>query len=232
VAEHSAKGPSGSGDIPVINVDEAQWRQIEKASGSSIPPNLRAAIVRATEAFIFLQSFEGTPKRKAEVKVILEAHDKAATRFFNELFADASATSDAGVYAHFLIEAHFKSSRLRENTAGLDVLLDGLRTFHIACNAAIKQLNDPSTSALRNEDGWKTWINRLVDILMDAEPIRRHEFRKSNSATPQHPFVLLICELQKCLPAKWHDARSEVTLAGAISEALSLRNKSQGRSEK
>jgi hypothetical protein len=90
-----------------------RWRQIEKAYGSPLPPAVRGDLVRATEAFVFLQSIEGTPERKAKVKVILEAHDKAATRFFNELFSGASATSDAGVYAHFLIEANFKSPPLR-----------------------------------------------------------------------------------------------------------------------
>ena len=218
MAGHSPKGPLGAGDIPIVKIDGAQWRQIERTFGSPLPPTVRADLVRATDAFVFLQSFERTAERLAKVKVILEAHDKAATRFFNELFAGASATSDAGAYAHFL----------RRTTARLDVLLDGLRAFHIACNAAIKQLNDPSSSALRNEDAWKTWISRLADILSNVEPTAKNESGKSNSAMPQHPFVSLIWGLQKCLPAEWHHAQSEVALAGVVSEALSLRDKSQG----
>ena len=228
MAGYSPMGPFGAGDIPIVEIDGAQWRQIERTFGSPLPPTVRADLVRATEAFVFLQSFERTAERLAKVKVILEAHDKAATRFFNELFAGASATSDAGAYAHFLIEANFKASPLRGTTAGLDVLLDGLRVFHIACNAAIKQLNDPSSSALRNEDAWKTWISRLADILSNVEPTAKNESGKSNSAMPQHAFVSLIWELQKCLPAEWHHAQSEVALAGVVSEALSLRDKSQG----
>ena len=200
MAGHSPMGPFGAGDIPIVEIDGAQWRQIERTFGSPLPPTVRADLVRATEAFVFLQSFERTAERLAKVKVILEAHDKAATRFFNELFAGASATSDAGAYAHFLIEANFKASPLRGTTSGLDVLLDGLRVFHIACNAAIKQLNDPSSSALRNEDAWKTWISRLADILSNVEPTAKNESGKSNNAMPQHAFVSLIWELQKCLP--------------------------------
>jgi hypothetical protein len=60
-----------------INIDSAKWRQIEKAYGSSLSPTVRADIVRASEALLFLESFERTPEPLAKVKVILEAHDKA-----------------------------------------------------------------------------------------------------------------------------------------------------------
>ena len=53
-------------------------------------------IRRATEAFLFSQNFERTDEAIAKVKVILEGHDKAATRFFNEFFGGASSLSDAG----------------------------------------------------------------------------------------------------------------------------------------
>lgn len=144
MAEHSPEGKFGF-DTPLFNVDAVQWRRIEKAYGSSLPPGVRAAIVRATDAYIFLQSFEQTSEGLAKAKVILEAHDKAATRFFNELFAGSSAISDAGVYAHYLIESNFKTSELKGQARGLDVFLNLLRAFHVACNASIKQLNDPSS---------------------------------------------------------------------------------------
>jgi hypothetical protein len=105
VTEPSPEGPFGLAETPVFDVDAVQWRRIEEAYGSTFPPGVRADIVRATEAYVFLQSFEQTSEGLAKAKVILEAHDKAATRFFNELFAGPSAVSDAGVYAHYLIEA-------------------------------------------------------------------------------------------------------------------------------
>jgi hypothetical protein len=82
VAGHSPEQPFGLSDAPAVNVDAVQWRRIEKAYGSSLPPSVRAQIVRATEAYVFLQSFEQTSEGLAKAKVILEAHDKAATRFF------------------------------------------------------------------------------------------------------------------------------------------------------
>jgi hypothetical protein len=128
-----------------------------------LQPNIRADIRRATEAFLFSQNFERTDEAIAKVKVILEGHDKAATRFFNELFGGASSLSDAGVYAHHLIDNNFKPARLRSDKADLDVFLDFLRAFHIACNTAMKQLTDPSFD--RRVSPWKIWLNRLAEIV-------------------------------------------------------------------
>jgi len=171
VAKHSPKVPIVAGDSrdPALKIDSAEWRQIEEAYGVPLPPKVRADIVRATEAFLFFESFERTTEPLAKVKVILEAHDKAATRFFNELFASPFAASDAGVYVNHLIEKNFKASQISSD-AGLDALLNLLRAFHIACNTSIKQLNEPSpSSTFRKGNAWANWISRLTEILSDAE---------------------------------------------------------------
>ena len=221
MAEHSPEGPFGF-DTPLFNVDAVQWRRIEKAYGSSLPPGVRAAIVRATEAYIFLQSFEQNSEGLAKAKVILEAHDKAANRFFNELFAGPSAVSDAGVYAHYLIESNFKTSELKGEVRGLDVFLNLLRAFHVACNASIKQLNDPSSPAFQGDNAWKVWIARLVEILSEVKlPVSVRTERSQSKGTKPLPFVLLVWELQACLPTECrHHAQSEASLADALSEKL------------
>ena len=154
--------------------------------------------------------------------MILEAHDKAATRFFNELFASPFAGSDAGVYAHHLIEKNFKASHVARKAAGLDSLLSLLRTFHIACNTSIKQLNEsPASSTFRKGSAWTNWISRLTEILQGAKlpfavgkPIRN----KSRS-DKKSPFTLLAWELQLCLPAECRRHTHSVTaLADAIIE--------------
>ena len=186
MAEHSPEGPFGLADTPLFNVDDVQWRRIEKAYGSALPPGVRAAIVRATEAYIFLQSFEQTSEGLAKAKVILEAHDKAANRFFYELFAGPSAVSDAGVYAHYLIESNFKTSELKGEVRGLDMFLNLLRAFHVACNASIKQLNDPSSPAFQGDNAWKVWIARLVEILSEVKLVSvRTERSQSKGTTSQ-----------------------------------------------
>ena len=192
MAEHSPEGPFGLADTPAFNVDAVQWRRIEKAYGSSLPPGVRAAIVRATEAYVFLQSFEQTAEGLAKAKVILEAHDKAATRFFNELFAGPSAVSDAGVYAHYLIEEQFQNFRTKRRNEGLHVFLNLLRAFHVACNASIKQLNDPSSPAFQAGNDWKVWIDRLAEILSKVKlPVSVRNYRSKSKGTEQLPFVLL-----------------------------------------
>jgi hypothetical protein len=144
--------------------------------------------LRVALGFIFSQNFGGTDEAIAKVKVILEAHDKAATRFFNELFGGASSLSDAGVYAHHLIDNNFKPARSRSDKAYLDVFLDFLRAFHIACNTAIKQLSDPSSD--RRGSPWKIWLNRLAEIIEEDKSVR-------GEGSVDHQFV---GELQKCLP--------------------------------
>ena len=103
-----AKHSQGNITDAPFEIDNANWRLIEEAYGASLPPNVRADIVRATEVFFFSENFARTGEPTATVKVILEAHDKAATRFFNELFGSPSSFSDAGVYAHSLIDSNFK----------------------------------------------------------------------------------------------------------------------------
>jgi hypothetical protein len=216
VSELSPEGPFGLADAPLFTVDAVQWRRIEKAYGSSLPQGVRAAIVRSTEAYVFLQRFEQTSEGLAKAKVILEAHDKAATRFFNELFAGPSAVSDAGVYAHYLIESNFKTSELRGEARGLDVFLNLLRAFHIACNASIKQLNDPSSPAFKGSNAWSVWIDRLAEILSEVKLPD-----SARKGTKQFPFVLLVWELQARLPTECRrHPQSQASLADALSEKL------------
>jgi hypothetical protein len=136
----------------------------------------------------------------ANVKIILEAHDKAAVRFFNELFGGPSSVSDAGLYAHFLIDSNFKP-RLGRDKEGLDALLDLLRAFHIACNTAIKQLSEPSTA--HKGDPWKIWLNRLAEIVADVESLNG---KGPDESKVNDPLVWFVREMQNCLPSEWqHD---------------------------
>jgi hypothetical protein len=224
VAKPSPKVLIVSGDTrkPALNIDSTKWRQIEEAYGLSLPPNVRTDIDRATQAFLFFESFERTAEPLAKVKVILEAHEKAATRFFNELFASPFAGSDAGVYAHHLIEKNLKISQVPSDTARLDTLLNLLRAFHIACNTSIKQLNEPSSSStFRKGNAWTNWISRLTEILSGAKlaaAVRKDIGSKSRS-DQQSPFTLLVWELQLCLPIECRrHTHSVAALADAISE--------------
>ena len=201
-----AKHSQGNITDAPFEIDSANWRLIEEAYGASLPPNVRADIVRATEVFFFSENFARTGEPTANVKVILEAHDKAATRFFNELFGSPSSFSDAGVYAHSLIDSNFKPPRLGSDKEGLDALLDLLRAFHIACNTAIKQLNDPSTA--HKGKPWKIWLNRLAEILRG---------KGGDEIKVDRPLVQFVCEMQNCLPSECQ--RGQAAIEQALLEA-------------
>ena len=195
---------------PLFEIDPAKWRLIEGAYGAPLQSNMRAEIVRATEVFLLSENLARTGEGIARVKVILEAHDKAATRFFNELFGSASSVSDAGVYAHHLIDNNFKPARSRNDKAGLDSFLDCLRAFHIACNSAIKELTDPS--AEQKGERWRVWLNRLAEIFEGDKPVR-------GAGGVGHRIVKAVGELQKLLPPEYH--RDQAAIARALLETRS-----------
>ena len=131
-------------------------------------------------------------------------------------FAGPSAVSDAGVYAHYLIESNFKTSELRGGARGLDVFLNLLRALHVACNASIKQLNDPSPPVFKGSNAWSVWIDRLAEILSEVRlPVT------ARKGTKQLPLVLLVWELQARLPPEYRrHAQSQASLADALGEKL------------
>jgi hypothetical protein len=96
-----------------------------------------------------------------------------------------------------LIDNNFKPARLRSDKADLDVFLDFLRAFHIACNTAIKQLTDPSSD--RRGTPRKIWLNRLAEIVKEVKSLRGEGNGESNV---DPPFVQFVRELQKCLPSE------------------------------
>jgi hypothetical protein len=212
-----------SGDTlePTFNIDDTEWHKIEKVYGATLPAKVRAHIVRATERFLFVESFERSVEPMAKVKVILEAHEKAATRFFNELFANPSAVSEAGVFAHYLIEDNFKTSQLAKDEAGLDLFLDLLRAFHVACNVSIKHLND-SSSTFRKGNAWANWVSRLTKILEAVHlPVSVQKNVGSTSKNnKQFAFTRFMWQLQLSLPSQSrHQTHSISALADAIIEA-------------
>jgi hypothetical protein len=162
--------------------------------------------------FFFSESFARTGEPTANVKVVLEAHDKAATRFFNELFDSPSSFSDAGVYAHHLIDSNFKPPRLGSDNSGLDAILDFLRAFHIACNAAIKQLNDPSTAQKGNP--WKIWLNRVAEIVAEVKSLRG---KGGDESAIDRPLVQFVREMQNCFPSECQ--RDPAAIEQALLEA-------------
>jgi hypothetical protein len=187
--------------------------------------NVRRDILRASEAFLLFEKFELEPEVLPQVKIILESHEKAAIRFFNDLFVGPPTMSDAGVCSHHLIEHNFKASQLKTEVETLDAFINLLRAFHIACNISIRQVAaslPPFTS--QKDSAWTNWIGRLTEILKAAK--LPHSLGKDVGKIEQSPFVLFIWEVQKCLPeTSRRHCRSQAALAEAIGEALSRKHR-------
>ena len=102
------------------------------------------------------------------------------------------------------------------------MFLNLLRAFHVACNASIKQLNDPSSPAFQVGNAWNVWIDRLAEILSEVKlPVSVRNERSKSKGTKPLAFVLLVWDLQARLPTECrHAAQSEAALADALGAKL------------
>jgi hypothetical protein len=91
-----------------LKFTDAEWQGMEAACGWALSKTLRDNILRVTQEFLRLEFYQQTGGNVAKVKVVLESYDKAASRFFNAIFADPPAQSAASIHAHDLIEVNSK----------------------------------------------------------------------------------------------------------------------------
>jgi hypothetical protein len=203
-------------------LNDAEWRAIEVACGWTLSKSLRDNILRVTEEFLTVETFQ--TGNVADVKVVLESYDKAASRFFNAIFADPSGQSAASTRAHALIE--WNSKRLGKSDESLfDGMLTLLRAFHIACNTALKKLRELQTYPSKSDKAWRLWVWRLTEVIDEAglpSSVSKNLGDKSKS-DDQSGFTGLVWQLQRCLPEEVrHHTASEVDCAEAISKAQAI----------
>lgn len=156
------------------------------------------------------------------MKVVLESYDKAASRFFNAIFADPAGQSAASIHAHDLIELNFKKGR---GESLFDEMLALLRAFHISCNAALKELRELQISSPSTDTAWRLWI-RWLSELMNETKLPSPGFKDlgaNGKRGDQSAFTELVWELQLCLPkqVRRHTASKE-ECAASIRDAQSL----------
>jgi hypothetical protein len=217
VGKYSNRLPFSSGETPVVKFDDSDWQRIEAACGWTLSTGLRKDIGRVTEEFLTVEGSERTAATPADVKVVLEAYDKAASRFFSAVFADPSGLSDAGVFAQHLIERN--SREVGKGSANIfESMLALLRAFHIACNASLKRLNDPQNSPFKPGSAWRLWVSRLTELIEAAE--LRSSVRNAGNKSKtdaQSAFARFVWYLQLLLPeeCRRHTA-SEAACADAI----------------
>jgi hypothetical protein len=197
-----------------LRLNDGEWRGIEAACGWTLSKTLREDIIRVTQEFLTLENVQ--IDNVADVKVVLESYDKAASRFFRAIFADPSGQSAASIHAHDLIES--SSNRLGKNEESLfDAMLTTLRTFHIACNTALKQLRQLQTSSSKSNKAWGLWISWLTEVIDQAGLPSSVSKDLGSKGKSNDQFTAFVWQLQRCLPeeVRRHTA-SEVDCAEAI----------------
>ena len=205
-----------------LQFNDAECRGIEAACGWTLSKSLRDHILQVTQEFLTLQTLQRG--NGADVKVVLESYDKAASRFFNAIFADPSGQSAVNIHAHDLIESN--SKRLGKSDESLfDGMLTLLRAFHIACNTALKELRELQTSPCKSDKTWRLWIWRLTEVIDEAGLpyfLSKDLGGKSKSDEQWASFARLVWQLQRCLPQEFHHTVSEADCAKAISDARAM----------
>jgi hypothetical protein len=211
---------SGEGPAPTITISEDDWQLIEQAYGVSLSIGAKTEMLSVTQALA--DSYQRTAEPVAEAEKLIKAYDKAAEKFSNAMLR--GGTSDAGAYAQALVERHFQGVPLNGSTRLFHVLESVLPSFHGACNAALKELEELRHSAEKSEKPlfdvrWQRWVSRLAKILKD------HDLPATVRKDGEKPsfFVALVRELQKFLPPKCKVPYANSALPTAISRALRVK---------
>ena len=110
---------------------------------------------------------------------------------------------------------NFQDSRLDNEERLFNPLFGLLTSFHVACNAALKELSDPELPSFTKGKSWNLWIRRLTKIMQDAG--LPWQVRKDTDRPP--PFAAFVWELQKYLPADCKLSYAISALPTAISRA-------------
>jgi hypothetical protein len=199
-----------------LRLNDGEWRGIEAACGWTLSKTLRDNIIRVTQEFLTLENVQ--TDNVADVKVVLESYDKAASRFFSAIFADPLGQSAASIHAHDLIESSSKRPGKSEESL-FDAMLTTLRAFHIACNTALKQLRELQTSTSKSDNAWRLWISWLTEVIDQAGLPSSVSKDLGSKGKTNDQFTGFVWQLQRCLPeeVRRHTA-SEVDCAEAISD--------------
>jgi hypothetical protein len=203
-----------------LKFTDAEWQGMEAACGWALSKTLRDNILRVTQEFLRLEFYQQTGGNVANVKVVLESYDKAASRFFNAIFADPPGQSAASIHAHDLIEVN--SKRLgKSNESLFDEMLALLRAFHIACNSALKELRELQISSSSADNAWRLWIRWLSETGLPSSGSKK--FGPKSKSDDQSAFTEFVWQLQRCLPeeVRRHTA-SKQECAASIRDAQSL----------
>jgi hypothetical protein len=211
---------------PDFTISDVDWQRIETAYGEQLSESVRTAILHAMRTFVSLERLEhsGPPIAHAE-RAIQRCKDAA------EKFRDLMLTpgSNAEVCARYLILKNFGNAPRGADAldTGLTALTGFLTSFKSACDNALADLKAPiglmaevgELPSIVEGTAWRRWIVELTGIIKGTGlpyKVRKDAGGKSRDDKLSQ-FVLLVFELQNCLPCC--SMHSKPALAGNISRA-------------
>jgi hypothetical protein len=217
VPKRSRKLPIVTGpDHVEFTIAEKEWQRIESAYGKKLPPNVRSDVLAKTQSFVLAAILEQRAERAANAEEIIKACKRTARNFQLALLKSTSS-SDAAICSRELIKENFQDARWgssREQLFG--AIKNLLNTFLSACDLSLKELSEPSHFEEGKAWGW--WVFQLRGILNDRGlPVGVSKGSDRRRRLSQ--FVVLVKELQLCLPAECTRHRHS---DGAMTEAIAL----------
>ena len=221
-------------DVPTIAFTDEQWQAIEQAYGRQLNAEVRQQITTVTTLYLKERIFE----RAAPLKVARErierirrgAGDLEKVMLDGEPFS-ASTDELSGEqqpwqqwqqsvhsYTDHLIRRYFSDPRLAAGWRG-DHFRGVLTSLMVACDCALNDLSD--ARGYRHGEAWGSWIRELTRIAGEYGLPTGVTTELDRNGRPS-PFVRLVQELNRYLPADARQRRSPAALAMAISRARNI----------
>ena len=218
-------GISSSGGHEPIVISERDWKRIESGYGTPLETGLRDRIQKVTQGFALSAIFEGRASPLVDAREAVNEFASAGKALRN-LLMDESTVGSGRFYAAHLIGNYLRDTRLGDylgSPGTLAALASVLASFVTACEQSLAELSETN-----REEGaaWDLWVQQLSSFFKAAglPTAARKDSDKQKNSSPS-PFVVLIRELQKCVPRACYRQRSDSTLATAISAARARANK-------
>ena len=230
MARFAPKLPFASaGKHPPLTISERDWKRIERVYGCQLSIPFREDVRKVTEEFLdcALLMNAAPPARQAAERI--ELIKNAAREFENVVLRrPANISHEADFYARSLIlpYVNLPSQRGRD---GLQTLALVMLEIRRACNRAIADYEKiiagiGSAGAANKGAAWDFWIRSLTE-LMKREDLPTAARKDTDKQRHQSPFVLFVCELQKCLPDEF---RQSMHSTGALAKAIQSARRTSG----
>jgi hypothetical protein len=229
MGKRAPKLPIASAEREKVTISDGDWRRIESAYGRELSPEARRDIREKTQEFVDRAEFEQNAEPVSDARDRITIIERAASSLRSAL---DGGDRDADIHARFVIKKRLRfrregdakkhlqkegdaiKKRRRKKDDALRNISSDMTLLILACQDALRELNDTKNEGFKEGDAWKRWSNELTDIAK-ALDLRWRVRKDSDKQSRSSPFVELVWELQRFVP-KAHRRYSRGALAVAI----------------